>query len=95
MITAALLLWIAFAGVNAVSFTLYGVDKHRAKKNLWRISERTLLLATWLMGGVGAVLGMRVFRHKTMHTAFVVSAPLAAMLQLAWMAYVTMKLLLQ
>ena len=95
MITAALLLWSAFAGVNAVSFTLYGVDKRRAKKNLWRISERTLLLATWLMGGVGAVLGMRVFRHKTMHTAFVVSAPLAAMLQLAWMAYITMKLLLQ
>ena len=89
---AALLLWIVFAAVNAVSFALYGIDKRRARKNLWRISERTLLLAAWLMGGVGALTGMRVFRHKTKHTAFVISAPLAAVLQLACMAYITMKL---
>lgn len=88
-------LWGVFAVVNAVSFALYGIDKRRAKKDLWRIRERTLLAAMWFMGGAGAFAAMRVFRHKTRHTVFAVSAPLAAMLQLVLMAYITVRLLLQ
>ena len=90
----ALALWLVFALLNAISFALYGADKRRAKRNRWRIRERTLLLAAWCMGGVGAFAGMRVFRHKTKHTAFAVSVPLAAALQLVLMAYGTMRLLL-
>lgn len=85
--------WIIFAMVNVISFTLYGIDKRRAKKNRWRIRESVLLGAAWLMGGVGAWAGMRVFRHKTKHTAFVISAPLAAVLQVILMGYATLKLL--
>ena len=90
--SAAGFLWTVFAMMNAASFALYGIDKHRARKNRWRIRESVLLGAAWLMGGVGAVLGMKLFRHKTKHTAFVVSAPMAAALQLALMAYVTIRL---
>jgi len=68
--------------VNLWAFILMGVDKRRAKKDKWRIRERTLLLAAWLMGGIGAWAGMRVFRHKTKHLAFQVSVPLAAILQI-------------
>lgn len=86
-------IWIVYAMINVVSFSLYGIDKRRARKNLWRIRESTLLAATWLMGGTGAWLGMKTFRHKTQHRAFTVSAPLAAVLQLALMALGTAKLL--
>ena len=79
------LLWGIWAAINATVFALYGVDKRRARRGEWRISERTLLLFTWLMGGVGAFLGMRTFRHKTKHLAFQISAPVAALLSLAVM----------
>ena len=78
--TAFLALWL---GVNAVTFVLYGMDKYKAKKGKWRIPEKTLLLPTWLLGGVGAWLGMRAFRHKTKHLAFMISAPVGALLSIA------------
>ncbi len=56
---SALLTW------NIVVFFLYGVDKRKAVKDQWRISERTLLLSSLLFGGVGALLGGKLFRHKT------------------------------
>jgi len=86
-------LLIVYAMINVVSFAMYGIDKRRAKKNRWRIRESALLGITWLMGGVGAWLGMRIFRHKTKHTAFVVSAPLAAVLQIALMVFATIRLM--
>ena len=65
--------------INALALTLMLLDKHFARTHHWRIPERTLLLLTWLMGGVGAFLGMRTFRHKTKHLAFQISAPAAAL----------------
>ena len=85
-------LWIIYLMVNVIAFTMYGVDKYRAKKNRWRIRERALLGVTWLMGGVGAFAGMQLFRHKTQHKAFVISAPVAAVLQLALMLFATLRL---
>ena len=90
---AAHYLMIVYAMINVISFSLYGIDKRRAKRNRWRIRESVLLGVTWLMGGVGAWAGMRVFRHKTKHTAFAVSAPLAAALQMILMGYATFRLL--
>ena len=72
---------------------MYGVDKNRSRKGAWRIPGRTLLLGTWLMGGVGAWLGMRVFRHKTKHRIFTVTVPLAAALQIALIASACIRLL--
>ena len=53
----------AWLAMNGFTFCLYGVDKRRAKRGAWRIPEKTLLLCTWLLGGVGALIGMRVFHH--------------------------------
>ena len=86
-------LWLLWLIINAVVFAMYGIDKRRARRGRWRVSERTLLLGTWLLGGVGAMLAMRRFRHKTLHTAFRVSAPIGAVLSLAVMALASAKLL--
>ena len=86
-------IWIVFLMLNVISFSLFGLDKQRARRGLWRIRESVLLACTWLMGGAGAWLGMRVFRHKTKHRAFVICTSAASVLQLALMALVTLKLL--
>ena len=86
-------LWIVYLMLNVISFSLYGLDKQRARRGLWRIRESVLLAIAWLMGGVGAWLGMRLFRHKTQHRAFVISASVASVLQLALMALATVRLL--
>ena len=87
------LLWGIWAAINVTVFALYGVDKRRAIRGEWRIPEKTLLTGTWLLGGVGALAGMRVFRHKTKHRAFAVSAPIAAALQLALMALASVRMM--
>ena len=87
------LLWGIWAAINVIVFVLYGVDKRRAIRGAWRIPERTLLTGTWLLGGVGAWLAMRIFQHKTKHIAFQVSAPIGAILSLLLMLLASARLL--
>jgi len=61
---------ILFALVNLFTFSLYALDKRRAIKNKWRISEGVLVFFTLAFGGIGAFFGMRVFRHKTKRKKF-------------------------
>ncbi len=68
------------AAANVVTFLLYGLDKARARRGAWRISERTLLTAAFAGGCVGALLGMQLFRHKTRHKTFQILVPLACVL---------------
>ena len=75
-----------WAAVNLAAFTLYGVDKRRARRGQWRIPERTLIVIALLLGGVGALAGMRVFRHKTKHLSFRICVPLGAVISLAALA---------
>ena len=69
--------------VNLVSFALYGLDKLKAKKGLWRVKESTLLLVAAFGGSLGALLGMEVFRHKTKHWQFKVLVPVFLALHVA------------
>ena len=78
-------MWLA--GVNVVTFALYGIDKYRAKKGRWRIPERTLLLLPLLGGSVGGILGMAAFHHKTRHWYFRVGLPAMFLLQAALSVY--------
>lgn len=72
------------AGDERLHICLYGIDKYKAEtRRMGSIPEKTLLTFTWLLGGVGALAGMRVFHHKTRHRAFAVSAPLAAVISIA------------
>ncbi len=61
--------------INALGFALMLLDKRRAVKNLWRISERTLLLISLLGGCLGTLMGMRLARHKTRKPAFSIGIP--------------------
>ena len=63
--TEALLYYLIF--INIVTFLVYGIDKWKAKQGSWRISEATLLMLAVIGGTIGALLGMQVWRHKTMH----------------------------
>ena len=76
------LLWY-LAAVNVVTFTVYGIDKRKARRGTWRIPEKTLFLLPLLGGSVGALLGMKVFRHKTKHWYFVWGIPAILLTQLA------------
>ncbi len=60
----------AYAIGSAVSFTLFGLDKHRARAGRWRISESALLTSALLFGVPGAVVARRLFRHKTREQPF-------------------------
>lgn len=64
--------------INIVAFAMYGIDKSKAKKKRWRISEASLLSVAFLGGAYGAWLGMKVFHHKTRHKKFQILVPLAA-----------------
>lgn len=61
---------IFFVGVNILTFFLYWLDKRRAIKNRWRISEGTLIFFTLALGGMGALFGMYALKHKTKKLKF-------------------------
>ena len=86
-------IWIVYLMLNVIAFSLFGLDKQRAKRGLWRIRESAPLAVIWLMGGVGTWLGMRLFRHKTQKRRFVISANVASVLQLALIALATIRLM--
>ena len=73
--------------INLATFLLYGIDKRRAKKNKWRISEKTLFILAAVGGSVGALLGMTKFRHKTQNWRFKLLVPLFLLLQVALLIY--------
>jgi uncharacterized membrane protein YsdA (DUF1294 family) len=67
---------IYLAIINAVAFLLMLADKQKARKNAWRIPERTLLLTAAIGGSFGSLLGMCLFRHKTRKPRFSLGIPL-------------------
>ena len=69
--------------INIVTFQVYGIDKWKAKQGSWRISEATLLILAVIGGSIGALLGMRVWHHKTMHKKFKYGLPLILLVQIA------------
>ncbi|MCL2225572.1 MAG: DUF1294 domain-containing protein [Defluviitaleaceae bacterium] len=73
---------IVFLVWNGIVFFLYKADKAKAQSGQWRISEATLILCAFLMGGLGALLGMKLLRHKTKHLKFKVLVPLAVIVNI-------------
>jgi uncharacterized membrane protein YsdA (DUF1294 family) len=69
--------------INIVTFIVYGIDKVKAMKGKWRISEATLLILAAIGGSIGALLGMKIWHHKTMHKKFKYGLPLILLVQIA------------
>jgi uncharacterized membrane protein YsdA (DUF1294 family) len=73
--------------INLIGFFAMGIDKYKAKKNLWRIPENILFLLAFLWGSLGTTLGMKVFRHKTKHWYFKFGMPAILILQIVLITY--------
>ena len=76
-------LMIYLAAVNVVTFFMYGIDKLKAKRSKWRISEAALLWMAVIGGSIGAWLGIKIWHHKTMHKKFKYGVPAIIILQIA------------
>ena len=77
--------------INAIAFCLMLIDKYKARKNLWRIPEATLISTALLGGSIGALIGMYTVRHKTRHIKFTVGIPLILLAQIALTLYLLLK----
>ena len=76
------MLILYFFTINALGFLLMLVDKHKARKNRWRIPEATLMGVAVLGGSIGSLIGMYTVRHKTKQPKFTVGIPLILIVQL-------------
>jgi uncharacterized membrane protein YsdA (DUF1294 family) len=74
---------ILFLALNLITFFVYGIDKWKAKKGKWRISEATLLILAAVGGSIGAWCGVKVWHHKTLHKKFRYGIPAIIILQIA------------
>lgn len=76
--------------LNCIAFLLMKVDKRRAIKNKWRISESTLWTISIVGGALGSWAGMNRFRHKTKHKTFQFGLPLLTLVQIGTIIYFTL-----
>ena len=60
---------------------MYGIDKWKAHRKQWRISEKMLLFLAVIGGSAGALAGMYIFHHKTLHKKFTIGVPLILVIQ--------------
>lgn len=87
------MLFFVFYGLllmNVVAFLVYGLDKLKAMNHWRRIPEVLLLSLSFLGGGMGSLMAMSLFRHKTRHALFRILVPLFLFLHLlllSWCAY--------
>ncbi len=67
--------------VNIVALVMYYLDKQKAIKDKWRTPESVLIGVAAIGGSIGALLGMKMFRHKTKHKKFTIGVPLILVIQ--------------
>lgn len=62
--------------INIISFIVIAIDKGKAKKKNYRISENTIIVLSIIGGSVGTLMGMTMFRHKTKKKKFYIGVPI-------------------
>ncbi len=88
---AASYLLVLMAVMSVFLFAMMGLDKAKARRGKWRVSEKTLFVFALLGGALGGTAGMFLFRHKTKHRTFRLGFPLLAAAQLALLAWLYLK----
>ena len=66
---------IYIISINIITFLAMFIDKKRAQSGKWRIKETTLFFLVLLGGGIGGIIGMKLFRHKTKKKHFTIGFP--------------------
>lgn len=79
--------------INLVGFLAMGIDKYKAQRDLWRIPEGTLITIALIGGSVGAIIGMKTFRHKTKKLKFSVGLPTILISEVCAVIYCLVKFL--
>lgn len=77
--------------INLIGFLAMWIDKKKAQKGVWRISEHTLFVITLLGGGIGTIAGMYTFRHKTKKMRFVIGFPTILMTEIILVIYLLLQ----
>ena len=78
---------IYFVIINIIGFLAMYIDKQKAKKGKWRISEKSLFVVTLLGGGIGTNIGMNIFRHKTKKLKFQIGLPAILIVEIILAVY--------
>ena len=74
---------IYLGAINLATFCMFGLDKWKAKRGTWRVPEAKLLWLSVAGGSVGALFGMSIWHHKTLHNKFKYGVPLILVAQVA------------
>ncbi|MCI8310046.1 MAG: DUF1294 domain-containing protein [Clostridia bacterium] len=80
-----------FIIINLLGVLVMALDKYKAQKGKWRISEKTLFLVTILGGGIGTIFGMYKFRHKTHKIAFIIGFPTILIMEIIILIFMISK----
>ncbi|KAB1439346.1 DUF1294 domain-containing protein [Candidatus Galacturonibacter soehngenii] len=80
-----------FCLINIVGLSFMRIDKQKARRHQWRISEKTFFIIAIVGGSLGSLCGMYLFRHKTKHKAFVLGIPLILILHIAILFFILYK----
>ena len=89
------ILWfliIYLVTMNIIGLVIMGIDKWKAKRHAWRISEKMLFTVSILGGSIGTLAGMYLFRHKTKHWYFVIGMPAILILHIALAVFASLKI---
>ena len=78
---------IAYGVMSVVTFVVYGVDKSRARRGAWRVSESALHLLELLFGWPGALVAQSYFRHKRQKARFYLMTWLVVATHVAFWAW--------
>ena len=79
--------------INLVGFLAMGIDKYKAQRDLWRIPEGTLITIALIGGSIGAIIGMKTFRHNTKKLKFSVGLPTILISEVCAVIYCLVKFL--
>lgn len=79
---------IYLAIVNLAAFIMTGTDKYKARRKKWRISEKSFFILGLLGGGIGVLLGMSAFHHKTKHLKFTLGIPAVVFINIIIFIYI-------
>lgn len=85
-------IYIYLYAVNITGFVIMGIDKYKAQRHKWRINEKVFFSVGLIGGGLGVLLGMYFFHHKTKHLKFKLGIPLIMVLNIAMFGYLLQKL---
>ena len=77
--------------INLLSFLSMGIDKWKAKRGAWIIPEQTLISLVLLGGGIGGIIGMYLFKHKTKKPRFYIGFPVILILEIIISIYIMVK----